>query len=257
MFRRRTGASGPTVQLRNFFLSAMKANDLAALSPALTEVAVSTGQVLFEAGETVDLLYFPSTACISLVISMQDGKSVETSTVGCESVVSLMDGITLQPSQTRVIAQIGGAAARLPAATFRARLLQSPDLVSLTLLHARATALQTEQGVACNITHSAQSRLARWLLMTQDRVGAATFALTQEYMAVMTGVQRTTVSELASALKRAGAIDYSRGRVKVLDRDALLDHACECYGVVGRQFEELRERSENRRSLWPLAGRIA
>ena len=129
---------------------------------------------------------------------------------------------------------------RISSAAFRNQLAKSPALLRLTLLHARANALQAEQGVACNVAHSVHGRLARWLLMTQDRVGAATFPLTQDYMAVMTGVQRSTVSVMAGALKKSGAIDYSRGVMKILDRDALLRHACECYAVVGDQFEALR-----------------
>jgi CRP-like cAMP-binding protein len=112
--------------------------------------------------------------------------------------------------------------------------------LKLTLRYARANGLQAEQGVACNIAHEVHGRLARWLLMTQDRVGAPTFPLTQEYMSVMTGVQRSTVSVMAGTLKKAGVISYSRGFVTILNRDALIAHACECYGVVGRQFEALR-----------------
>ena len=206
----------------------------------MTEVALDAGRVLFEAGEAVDVLYFPGGACVSVVVAMSDGKIVETSTVGRESVVLLLDAMTGRPSRSRVFTQVGGAAMRMPASAFRARLAESPNLLSLGLLHARATALQAEQGVACNASHGVHGRLARWLLMTQDRVGADSFPLTQEYMAVMTGVQRSTVSTMAAVLKKSGVIDYSRGNVRIRDRAALLKHACECYAVVGEQFEALR-----------------
>jgi CRP-like cAMP-binding protein len=160
--------------------------------------------------------------------------------VGRESAVALINVMTDQPSPIRAFAQIGGSAMRVSAAAYRARLLASPKLMALSLNHVRATALQAEQGVACNITHGVHGRLARWLLMTQDRVGADSFPLTQEYMAVMTGVQRSTVSTMAGALKKAGVIDYSRGNLRIRDRAALLKHACECYSIVGEQFEELR-----------------
>jgi CRP-like cAMP-binding protein len=228
------------VQLLNFFLSALEPDDLAALSPRMSEVALGVAQVLFETGDKVDTVYFPGSACVSLVVVMRDGKAVETSTVGRESAVALINVMTDQPSPIRAFAQIGGSAMRVSAAAYRARLLASPKLMALSLNHVRATALQAEQGVACNITHGVHGRLARWLLMTQDRVGADSFPLTQEYMAVMTGVQRSTVSTMAGALKKAGVIDYSRGNLRIRDRAALLKHACECYSIVGEQFEELR-----------------
>ena len=232
------------VKLLNFFLSALKPDDRTAITIGMSEVALGSAQVLFEPGADVDWVYFPGSACISFVTVLSDGKAVETATVGRESVVSLIDAATGCPSRSRVFAQIGGTAMRVAASTFRARLAQSPDLLELTLLHARATSLQSEQGVACNATHAGQGRLARWLLMTQDRVGLDSFLLTQEYMAVMTGVQRSTVSALASALKKAGVIDYSRGRLTILDRPALIRHACECYAVIGRQFEALHEHAQ-------------
>ena len=99
---------------------------------------------------------------------------------------------------------------------------------------------QSETSLACVLAHTADGRLARWLLMTQDRVGSRAFPLTQDYMAIMTGVQRSTISQLAAALKEDGVIDCSRGTLTILERPALIDHACECYGTVGDLFEELR-----------------
>jgi len=208
--------------------------------PALAEASLSTGQVLFEPGDDVDAIYFPGSACLSIVTIMRDGRAVETSTVGRESAAGLLDALTGEPSHSRVFAQVAGGATRLPARSFRALIAASPEFLKLVLRHARANVVQAEQGVACNIAHEVHGRLARWLLMTQDRVGAPTFPLTQEYMSVMTGVQRSTVSVMAGALKKAGAISYSRGFVTIRNRDALIAHACECYGVVGRQFEALR-----------------
>ncbi len=227
------------MKLLNFLLSALDPADLEALSPHLEEVSLSASQVLFETGDLIDAIYFPGSACISIVTIMSDGKAVETSTVGRESGVGLLDALTQQPARNRFFAQIAGSAIRLPAVVFRHRVAESPPLLGLTLRHARATSIQAEQGVACNISHEVQGRLARWLLMTQDRVGAARFPLTQEYMAIMTGVQRSTVSVMAGALKKAGVIDYVRGQVVIRDRAALIRHACECYRVVSEEFEAL------------------
>lgn len=231
------------LQLLNFFLSALKPADLTALMPSLAEVSLTRGQVLYEAGDHIEAVYFPGSACLSVVTLFEDGKAVETSTVGRESAVGLLDILTNQPSHTRTFAQVPGGATRLAASAFRSLIDRSPTFLQQTLRHARANGLQAEQGVACNITHGAHGRLARWLLMTQDRVGSATFPLTQEYMAVMTGVQRTTISAMAATLKKAGVIDYSRGFITIKDRDALIRHACECYGVVAREFESLRHKA--------------
>jgi CRP-like cAMP-binding protein len=232
------------VKLLNFFLSALKEVDQASLLASMTEINLAPGEVLFETGEPIDWVYFPGSACVSFVTLMSDGRAVETSTVGRESVVGLVDAMTNMPSRGRVFAQIGGGAMRLSATTFRTQVLGSHSLLRLSLQHVRATALQAEQGVACNATHDVRGRLARWLLMTQDRVGTSSFPLTQEYMAVMTGVQRSTVSAMAGTLKKSGVIDYSRGNLIIRDRPALMKHACECYEVVGQQFEELRDVAE-------------
>lgn len=228
------------MEFRNFLLAALGPDDASAVTPRLKEVTLVPGQVLFEQDGPVDALYFPSSACISVVAVMQDGKTVEIATVGRESAAGLLDVLTASPAATRSFVQIGGAALTLRATDFRVRLAESPPLLRLALLHVRATARQAEASVACNIAHTADNRLARWLLMTQDRVGADGFPLTQDYMAVMTGVQRSTVSVMAAALKRAGVIDYVRGNVTIVDRERLIDHACECYTSVEEQFEALR-----------------
>jgi CRP-like cAMP-binding protein len=229
------------VKLLNFLLSALTPADYAALAPGLVEITLTPGQVLFEPDDPVGVVYFPGSACLSVVTLMESGKAVETATVGRETALGLMDVITGMPTRSRSFAQVGGGAMRLSACLYRARMRESRALTDLTWLHARATALQAEQGVACNVSHDVLERLARWLLMTQDRVGANTFPLTQDYMAVMTGVQRTTVSVVAGALKRAGTIDYARGRVTVIDRDALLRSACECYAIMDAEFKSLGE----------------
>jgi CRP-like cAMP-binding protein len=228
------------MQFRNFLLTALRADDAAALTPHLREIGLSRGQVLFEPGASVQQIFFPSSACISVTAVMEDGRLIETNTVGRESAAGLLDAITGEPAATRGFAQIAGGAMALPAAVYRARIKESPSLLRLTLLHLRASARQAETGVACNIVHSAESRLARWLLMTQDRTGGPNFDLTQEYLAVMTGVQRTTISQMAAALKQKGVIDYTRGHVTVRDRAALEAHACECYAQMEAQFEGLK-----------------
>ena len=230
------------MEYRNFFLAALRPDDIAALEPRLKEVTLTIGQVLVEPNDEIHTLYFPSSACISVVAQMRDGKTLEIATVGRESAASLLDVMSGAASGTRLFVQIAGAGLSLPAAAFRARLQESPALMQLALAHVRATVRQAETGVACNLAHTTDNRLARWLLMTQDRVGSEIFPLTQDLMAIMTGAQRSTISQLASSLKIAGVIDYARGQVTVVDRARLIEHACECYDTVNEVFEDLRDR---------------
>jgi CRP-like cAMP-binding protein len=228
------------MELRNFLLAAMSPGDAAALGSRMREVTLSRGQVLCEPGAPVELVYFPSSACISVIRVMADGEAVETGTIGRESAAGLVDALAGTPVCTRVFVQVAGGAITLPAATYRARMVLSPALLRLSLKHLRAIISQAEMTAACNIAHSADTRLARWLLMTEDRTGSPSFTLTQDYMAVMTGVQRTTISAMAAALKKAGVIDYSRGQVVILDQQALKARACECYVQMEGQFQDLR-----------------
>jgi len=224
----------------NFFLSALTPDDAAALSAGMLEVNLRPGEVLFEVDDEVDAIYFPQGACISIARISRNGTVVETSMIGRESGSGLLDAVTGRQTRSRVFVQVGGRATKISARLFRDRLVQSADLTLLAFQHVRAIAEQSEQGVACNTVHSVHSRLARYLLMTQDRVGSPAFSLTQEHMAVMTGVQRSTVSITAGALKKAGMIDYRRGKVTIQDRPGLEKQACECYAVVRRDLDLLR-----------------
>lgn len=228
------------MNFRNAFLAALDARDLAAIGPHLIEIALQRGDTLFEVGDIASSLVFPSTAVISIVTVMKDGRCVETSTIGHESAVAMLDAATGDTVKSRIFAQVPGAAMRLPAQVFRDRLVQSSGFLNLALRHARANVLQSEHHVACNMLHDLDRRLAKWLLMTADRVGGDRFMLTQDYMAVMTGAQRTTVSATAARLKTAGLVAYTRGQVTILDRAGLERRACECYGEIRALFDGLR-----------------
>jgi CRP-like cAMP-binding protein len=229
------------VEFRNCLLGALPKADLAALLPALTETSIERGQELFQPGDSAQTVYFPSNCVLSVLTLMRGGQAVESSTIGPETATPLLAVLASQPVKARIFAQIGGGAIRLPAAVLRARAAESPALMSLLLRHAAAIGFQAEQGVACNVLHEAPRRLARWILMTQDRTGGRTLPLTQDYMAVMTGVQRTTISAVATQLRDAGLIRYSRGNLEVVDRAGLEAQACECYRAIRGEFDDLRE----------------
>ena len=227
------------MEFRNYLLSALAKTDLLALLPSLSEISLERGKVLLEPGDPIHHVIFPSTVVISVVTLMEDGAGVESATVGPESVVALLPALASQSSRSRMFVQIAGSAMRLPAAVLRQRAAESPPLMTLLLRHVAATNFQAEQSVACNALHDAPSRLARWLLMTQDRTGGQTLPLTQDYMAIMTGVQRTTISALANQLRNAGLIKFSRGNIEITDRAGLEAYACECYHLVRDEFDGL------------------
>ncbi len=205
----------------------------------MRELTLPAGQVLYAVGDVVDAVHFPSTAVLSVVTNMRDGRSVETATVGFESAVGLLSGLGDLPAPSSIFAQIGGAAISVSSEALRQRAAQSPAFMRLILRFAQSNASQSDQSVACNALHNVSARLARWLLMTDDRVGNDTVPLTQEYLAVMVGVQRTTVSAAAAELKAANLIRYVRGRIEIIDRPGLERRACECYGVIHEAFARL------------------
>ncbi|HEY3812039.1 MAG TPA: Crp/Fnr family transcriptional regulator [Caulobacteraceae bacterium] len=227
------------MQFRNRLLSSVSKDDIEWLFPHLQEISLRSGATLYEAGGRTPHVFFPSTAVISVVTVMNDGASVETSSIGREGAVGLLPGLTNAASPTRVFAQIGGGGLRLSSDLLRTRCGESPDLLNKLLHSALGDLAQAGQGVACNALHEASARLARWLLMTEDRVGNATFPLTQEYLAIMVGVQRTTVSLIASRLKGNGLIDYSRGVIEITDRAGLKAVACECYASLLLRYADL------------------
>lgn len=219
---------------RNTFLGAMSSEDLGLLSPLLAELRLERGLTLHQAGDPIKFVYFPTSAVVSVVTPMKDGRSVESVTVGFEGVAGLSSALSGVAASSRAFVQIAGTAYRLPAIELRRLVRERDALAELVFRHLDAATGQAEQSVACNALHNTQARLARWLLMTQDRVGIDELRLTQEYLSTMLGVQRTTVTETAKVLKKAGLIQYMRGKIVVLDRDGLERESCECYDA-GRE----------------------
>lgn len=225
---------------RNFFLASLSRRDMEAMEPHLATVEIAQGKVIYDEADVAGHVFFPTTAVLSVVTVMSDGRSAETSTVGRESGVGLLSATSKLPVGSRVFAQVAGSAMSISAAVLRRQVAESATLPGLILRHLHAANLQTQQFVACNALHPAEQRLARWLLMTADRAGSRRFALTQEYLAVMTGVQRTTVSTLAAALRDAGVIAYKRGVVEILDGSKLKSLSCECADIAHAHFNALR-----------------
>ena len=174
-----------------------------------------------------------------VVAVMADGAEVECATVGYEGAVGLLPALSRSLSTTRTYVQLAGAGISISADALRARAAESPGLLELLLRSAQTLIAQEEQSVACNALHGIESRLARWLLICHDRLSIPVLPITQEYLAIMLGVQRTTVNGAAGTLRSEGLIRYSRGQLEILDREALERRSCECYRTVLTIYDSL------------------
>ncbi len=216
----------------NHFLDSLPEADLALLRQDLVKVELRRDDILAQVGERVRVATLPSTAIVSVVAVMRDGRSIESRTIGRESGFGLLHALGSRYAFERVLIQVSGAAYQIPIPALSRAAGQSATMLQAIARHGQATIVQATQGTACNTLHGAEHRLCRWLLMTQDRLGSDIVPLTQEHLAIMLGVQRTTVTMLASQLQARGAISYARGRIRIIDRGALKSCACECYDTM-------------------------
>ena len=222
----------------NRLLASLPITERDLLLPRLTEVFLKVRTVLFEPGQPVDAVYFPIDGVISLVTPLEDGAIVEVATVGNEGVVGVP--VVLGGSlAVRAISQVAGRCLTMEVGAFLSELGKRGRLARLVESYVQALFGQISQAAACNRLHSNEERLARWLLMSHDRVGADQFFITQEFLAQMLGSRRATVTLSASILQRAGFIRYQRGHVEVVDRRGLESAACECYGVIRTALERV------------------
>src|SRR6478672_419631 len=215
----------------NRVLAAFSDADFAALSGRMTVSDARRDEVLIGQGEAVTEVHFPLTADLSNRVLFSNGDAIETSAVGRFGVSGLAAFLAHAPCAWEVRVQTPGRIVRLPADAFRQQAWASPELMRLLLSVTHDNQAEGAQTAACNITHDVQSRLARWLLMIDDRTGAGTIRLSHEDLAQMLGAQRTTVSVAAANLKRAGAIRYSRSNIQIVDRPVLQQWSCECYAA--------------------------
>jgi CRP-like cAMP-binding protein len=226
---------------QNHFLTMLDEADRAAITPLLHPRDFTAGQILYEPGTEVDTVYFPAGCCLSVIKMMADGRAVETRTIGAESAFGLLHAVGSRHSLTRVLVQLPGQAHSVSANQLARLADHSASLRRSLIAHAQISSAQAEQSVACNVLHSVEQRLARWLLMSLDRTDQDPLNLTHEFLALMLGVQRTSVTVAARRMQDEGIIKYSRGRVSVLSRPALLRIVCECYGAYQRDQARLLE----------------
>ena len=218
--------------LDNKLLASLPRDQFDRLLTHLTTANLPQGLVLFEAGDEVDQVYFPHYGMLSLLAVLRDGKAIETATVGREGVVGAMSGLGLYKSLVRVVVQMPMGGSRIAATHFRTVAAGSDAVRNLSIRYNEVLLSQARVTAACNALHSIEARFCRWLLQSADRAASDTVALTQELLAEMLGVRRTSVTEVASKVQAAGAITYSRGVINILDRPALMRMSCECYETL-------------------------
>jgi CRP-like cAMP-binding protein len=232
----------------NRLLGLLSSRDYERLRPHLHRVPLAYRQSLYRVRQRLGFVYFIESGVGSLVNTMANGAAAEVGTIGNEGMVGLPLLLGDDRAPTSVYVQVPGMGLRMTAARFSAELAHSASMRTVMLRYAHALFNQVAQSAACNHFHTLQQRCCRWMLMTHDRMQSDEFLLTQEFLAMMLGVQRTGVSLAAGALQRAGLIHYSRGVVTILNRRGLQQRACECYGLSKREFDRLLGNQPHRAS---------
>jgi CRP-like cAMP-binding protein len=223
----------------NRLLSALSPADYKRLAPHLELVRLEMKQVAYETNQLIEYAYFPLTGLASMVTLMKGGKAIEVATIGNEGMIGLPLFLGVDRTAGRAFTQVPGDSLRMRADDFQKEVRRQGGLARMLQLYTQALLVQISQSMACNGTHLIYQRTARWLLMTHDRVATDRFPLSQEFLGQMLGVRRAGVTEVASKLRAAGLIRYSRGTIEIVDRTGLEAAACECYGVIQAEFVRL------------------
>jgi len=223
----------------NGLLASLRPEKLAGLLPYLKFVELPQETVLYESGDTIKAVYFPHSGIISLVVDLASGEMIEAAMIGRDSLTGGSSAFNNPISLNRAIAQVGGTASVLDADRLRELAQQSDTFRAKLMRHEQFILAQAQQAAACNATHTLEARLARWLLRCNDLLGSDDIGLTQEFLAEMLGVRRTSVSLVANTLQTAGLIRYRRGHIRLLNIEGLRESACECYATIKAHGERL------------------
>jgi len=226
--------------IQNSLLAALPRKSYLRLLPGLTAVDLVFGEVLYEAGEPIREVYFPSRSLVSLLTLVEGHLALEVGLVGREGMVGAPLALGVNVSPVRALVQGAGPALRMSATRLRKELDRSPPLLRELLRYVHAMMAQISQTAGCNRFHVVEARLARWLLMTRDRVRSGQFRMTHEFLSHMLGVRRVGVTEAASALQRRNLIEYTRGSIRILDDRGLEAACCSCYQVVKDMHDPAR-----------------
>ncbi len=233
----RTNTQGKPVS--SLILLSISDSDYSSLRPHLEYVSLPNHLVLHEAGGKLEFAYFPNRGLISLVVVMKDGRTAEAGIVGNEGFIGTLAAVGLTRSTLHAVVQITGDGFRVEVGALQNTLESTPHLQLMLSRYAAIRGMQVAQTAACNRLHDIGQRLARWLLMTQDRVDSGSLPITHDFLATMLGTDRPSVSEAAGVLQKKKLIEYTRGAVKIVNRKKLENSACECYGVIQQYDGEL------------------
>jgi CRP-like cAMP-binding protein len=223
----------------NRLLRPLSAEERGRLRPSTKIVTLRPGQVLYECGERIDYVYFPTTCVVSLLYTMRDGSTAEMALAGNDGLVGIASVLGGGNIPHRAVAQISGDALKLPVRVLQDEFMRGGPFQHTLLLYTQALITQISQTAVCNRLHPLEQRLCRWLLLCHDRLDGSEIPMTQEFIANMLGGRRESVTVAAGRLQDAGLIHYSRGHITVLDREGLEAMVCECYRIVADESNRL------------------
>jgi CRP-like cAMP-binding protein len=233
----RTNIAGNRVG--NKILLSIPNNEYALIRPHLEFLSMPHHLSLYEPGRPLEFVHFPNAGMVSLVIATEDGRTVEVGEVGREGFAGVQAAVGINRNQVREIVQIAGDGFRVRIGALRGVLQSAPELQWILTRYAVVQGMQFAQTAACNRLHNIDQRLARWLLITQDRVDSAALAITHDFLATMLGTDRPSVTLAAGVLQDKQIIEYTRGAVRILSRTKLEACTCECYGVIQQYNREI------------------
>jgi CRP-like cAMP-binding protein len=224
---------------KNHLLAALPEEEWQRWFPHLQGVEMPLGQVLYESGDTLTHVYFPTTSIVSLLYVMKNGASAEIAVVGNEGIVGISLFMGGESTPSRAVVQSAGTGIRLKTQFMKDEFDRAGAVLHLLLRYTQALITQMAQTAVCNRHHTLDQQLCRWLLLSLDRLQGDELVMTQELIANMLGVRREGVTEGALKLQKGGLIRYARGRIVVLDRKGIEKRTCECYAVVKREYDRL------------------
>lgn len=229
---------------QNHLLAALPEEDLTRLASKLELVPLQTGQSLCDPAAPIKHVYFPTTAIISLLYQLDDGSLAETAVVGNEGIVGIALFMGGETTLSRAIVQSPGHAYRLEGQLLKKEFNLAGALQRIMMLYTQALLAETAQTLVCIRHHSLDQQFSRWLLRRFDRLSVKHLVMSQEMIANVLGVRRASISELAIDLRKAGLIEYERGRISLLDRSGMEARTCECYAVIGGEFNRLLQKAD-------------
>ena len=241
-----TASSKQHLPAQNYLLAALSPEERERVFPHLRLIAMPLGKVLYESGDELEYVYFPTDSIVSLLYVLESGASAEISVVGNEGLIGIALFMGGGTTPSRAIVQSAGHAYRLAGQRLKDEFHRNGGLQLLLLRYTQALITQMAQTAVCNRHHSVDQQLCRWLLLSLDRLKSNRLVMTQELIANMLGVRREGVTDAAGKLQKLGAISYSRGQITVLDRPQLEELCCECYSVVKRETDRIEGLPSNR-----------